>query len=72
MTAPAVVLPASLLLIDGAMPVTALLERPAFARVGRAVVVDERGAALGIVSITDLQRHMRARELEPAAQRLAA
>lgn len=60
------------LLLDPATPVASLLALPAFARVGRAVVVDDRGAPLGIVSITDLQRRARAGELAPADERLAA
>ena len=40
-----------------------LLERPAFARVGRAVVVDERGRPVGLVSITDVKRALRASRL---------
>lgn len=60
------------LLIDESMPVATLLELPAFARVGRAVVVDGDGGALGIVSITDVQRRMRAGEIAPHADRLAA
>jgi Zn-dependent protease/predicted transcriptional regulator len=43
--------------------VTRLLERPPFARVGRAVVVDESGRAVGLVSITDVQRALRASRL---------
>jgi Zn-dependent protease/CBS domain-containing protein len=43
--------------------VSGLLERPAFARVGRAVVVDSRGAPVGLLSITDVQRSIRASRL---------
>jgi Zn-dependent protease/predicted transcriptional regulator len=60
------------LLVDPATPVAALLARPAFASVGRAVVVDESGATLGIVSSSDLQRRVRARDLEPIPEPLAA
>lgn len=42
-----------------------LLERPAFARVGRALVVDEDGRPVGIVSITNVQRALRAARLAP-------
>ncbi len=42
--------------------VASLLERPAFQRLGRAVVRSDRGGA-GIVSITDVNRVMRALEL---------
>jgi hypothetical protein len=37
-----------------------LLERPAFSRVGRAVVLDLRGVPVGLLSITDVERSMRA------------
>jgi predicted transcriptional regulator len=54
------------LLIDEHQDVAELLERPAFQRVGRAVVrsVDTE---LGIVSITDVNRVMRALDLAAAA-----
>jgi Zn-dependent protease/predicted transcriptional regulator len=48
------------LIVDGEEDVTRLLERPAFVRVGRAVVVDEPGKPVGLVSITDVQRTLRA------------
>jgi Zn-dependent protease len=50
--------------------VAALLERPAFARVGRATVTDSSGAPLGLVSITDVQRAVRA--AGPPSRRRAA
>jgi Zn-dependent protease len=40
-----------------------LLERPAFARVGRAVVTGPRGEPVGIVSVTDARRALRAAAL---------
>ncbi|HYM45229.1 MAG TPA: site-2 protease family protein [Solirubrobacteraceae bacterium] len=40
--------------------VATLLERPAFARVGRAVVVSPLGVPVGLLSITDVQRTLRA------------
>jgi len=40
--------------------VSGLLERPAFARVGRAVVLDPRGVPVGLLSVTDVERSMRA------------
>ena len=58
--------------------VATLLARPAFARVGRAVVVDDENEPVGLVSITDIQRTLRAvrlgrtpvgRERVPAGQR---
>jgi predicted transcriptional regulator len=60
------------LLVDGNMPVETLLALPSFSRVGRAVVVDERGRSRGIVSITDLQRRIRASEVVAPTQRVAA
>jgi Zn-dependent protease len=43
--------------------VSRLLERPAFARVGRAVVVNARQVPVGLLSITDVQRSIRASRL---------
>ena len=43
--------------------VAPLLEQPAFARVGRAVVVDHDDRPVGLVSITDVQRSIRASRL---------
>ncbi len=51
------------LLIDERDDVAQLLGRPAFARTGRAAVVDAQRRLLGIVSITDIQRAMRAARL---------
>jgi len=48
------------------LDVARLLERPAFARVGRAVVVDGHGAAVGLLSITDVQRALRSAQLTAA------
>lgn len=48
------------LLVSADEDVARLLERPAFARVGRAVVLDGEGRPLGLVSITDVQRALRA------------
>jgi len=52
--------------------VARLLERPAFARVGRAVVVDNRGRPIGLISITDVQRALRASRLADRAGNPAA
>jgi Zn-dependent proteases len=49
--------------VNASEDVASLIERPAFARVGRAVVCDPSGAPLGIVSITDVQRAIRANRL---------
>jgi Zn-dependent protease/predicted transcriptional regulator len=43
--------------------VATLLTRPAFGRVGRAVVVDPAGSPVGLLSITDIERTLRARRL---------
>lgn len=48
------------LLVDGTLAVDDLLSRSAFARVGRAVVVDAAHRPLGVVSVTDLERRLRA------------
>ena len=40
-----------------------LLDREAFARVGRAVVVDRQGSPVGLVSVTDVQHSIRALQL---------
>jgi Zn-dependent protease/predicted transcriptional regulator len=55
------------LIVHGEEDVAGLLERPAFARVGRAVVVDEPGRPLGLISITDVQRALRASRLGESA-----
>jgi CBS domain-containing protein len=48
--------------------VASVFERAAFARVGRAVVVDAEGRPSGLLSITDVQRRLR---VSPLAQRAA-
>jgi Zn-dependent protease/predicted transcriptional regulator len=55
------------LIVGEGEDIVTLLERPAFARVGRAVVVDESGAPVGLVSITDVQRTLRASRLAERA-----
>jgi Zn-dependent protease len=60
-----------LIVADGE-DVAQLLERPAFARLGRAVVVDERVRPIGLVSITDVQRALRASRLTDRASSVAA
>lgn len=57
------------LIVHGEEDVAGLIERPAFARVGRAVVVDEPGRPLGLISITDVQRALRASQLAESAAR---
>jgi Zn-dependent protease len=51
------------LLIGEQDDVAELLEQPAFARVVRAAVIDDRGRPVGIVSLTDIQRAIRADRL---------
>jgi Zn-dependent protease/predicted transcriptional regulator len=53
----------STLLVGEEEDVAQLLTRAAFARVGRAVVVDARGTPVGLVSVTDVERALRAAEL---------
>jgi Zn-dependent protease/CBS domain-containing protein len=55
------------LLVTPETPVAALVERPAFVRVGRAVVVDDGERPVGVVSVTDVQRRLRADALLPDA-----
>ena len=54
------------LLVPPAMPVSELLSVPAFARVGRAVVVEADATVAGIISVTDLERMRTLRSLQPA------
>lgn len=57
------------LLVDERQDVAELLERPVFQRVGRAIVLGERGG-VGILSITDVNRALRAFDLKgPAGAR---
>jgi CBS domain-containing protein len=51
------------LLVGEDEDVARMLERPAFARVGRAAVVDGLGVPVGLLSITDVQRALRASQL---------
>jgi Zn-dependent protease len=48
------------LLIGDRSDVANLIEQPAFGRVGRAAVLDDEGRPVGIVSITDVERAIRA------------
>ena len=54
------------LLIGQRDDVAHLLQQPAFARVGRAAVIDDEGRPLGVVSLTDIQRTLRANRLRSA------
>ncbi|HEX8975413.1 MAG TPA: site-2 protease family protein [Solirubrobacteraceae bacterium] len=51
------------LLVGEQEDVAHLLGEPAFAHVGRAAVIDRAGRPVGLLSITDVQRAIRAREL---------
>jgi len=51
------------LIVSGNEDVATLLERPAFAKAGRAVVIDELGRPVGLLSITDVERSLRASRL---------
>jgi len=51
------------LLVGEDEEVTGLLQRAAFVRVGRAVVTDGSGHPIGLLSITDVQRTLRASQL---------
>jgi Zn-dependent protease len=52
--------------------VARLLEQPAFSRFGRAVVIDADGRPVGLVSITDVQRALRAYKLTGSNDRRPA
>jgi len=56
------------LIVAADADVSHLLERAAFSRVGRAVVVDDAGKPIGLVSITDVQRALRANRLAEQAE----
>ena len=56
--------------IEPARPASSLVADPAFIRVGRAIVVNDAGRPVGVVSLTDVQRRLRAAGL--AADRPAA
>jgi Zn-dependent protease len=55
------------LIVGEGEDVVDLLARAAFTRVGRAVVVDELGVPVGLVSITDVERALRAARLSHQA-----
>jgi Zn-dependent protease len=58
--------PEASLLLAPDEPVASLLERPAFLRLGRAVVVDAERRPLGVVSVRDLQCYLRAERVAGA------
>lgn len=55
------------LLVGEQDDVLGLIDRPAFARMGRAVVVDGYGRPVGLLSMTDVQRALRASGLGESA-----
>jgi len=57
------------LLVSRDWPAAELLKVRAFRRLGRAVVVDDHGGAIGLLSVTDLERRLRADGLLPGIQR---
>lgn len=59
------------LLIRATLPVTELLARRIFTRVGRAVVIDDEGRPVGIISMTDLDRRIRADALRDGGRSAA-
>jgi Zn-dependent protease/CBS domain-containing protein len=60
------------LLVREQEDVATLLTRGAFARVGRAVVVDELGCPVGLLSVTDVERALRASNLAGRRERPGA
>jgi CBS domain-containing protein len=48
------------LLVGAQEDVGQLLEQPTFARVGRAAVIDNEGRPAGVLSLTDIERAIRA------------
>jgi Zn-dependent protease/predicted transcriptional regulator len=60
------------LVVDPWTPIIDLLQRPVFLTVGRAVVADRDGHPLGLVSVTDVQRRLRADALRTDPRRAQA
>jgi len=59
------------LLIGGQEQVAHLLDQPAFVRIGRAAVIDQGGRPVGVVSVTDVERTIRASRLRGGSSRTA-
>ena len=59
------------LLIGGQEKIAHFVDQPAFVRVGRAAVVDQGGRPVGVVSVTDIERALRASGLGNSASRTA-
>jgi len=55
-----------LLLLDADMPLVDAIATPAFMRHGRAIVVGAGGEPIGLLSVTDVHRWMRAADLLPS------
>jgi Zn-dependent protease len=55
------------LLIGGQEQIAHLLDQPGFARIGRAAVIDQDGRPVGVVSVTDIERTIRASRLRNSA-----
>ncbi len=60
------------LIVTADEDVARLLERPAFGRFGRAVVIDEDSRPVGLISVTDVQRALRASRLLEHTSSVAA
>lgn len=61
------------LLVEPSHRASALVADPVFKRIGRAVVIDSAGRPAGVVSVTDIDRRLRAEALLPGiAQRRSA
>ncbi len=55
------------LLVGGQEKIAHLLDQPAFVRIGRAAVIDQEGRPVGVVSLTDIERTIRASHLGKSA-----
>jgi Zn-dependent protease/predicted transcriptional regulator len=55
------------LLVGGQEKIAHLLDQPAFVRIGRAAVIDQEGRPVGVVSLTDIERTIRASRLGNSA-----
>lgn len=54
-------------IVPSGAPAGALLDRQSFTRFGRAIIVEPDGRVCGIVSVTDIERRMRAADVAGAA-----
>jgi predicted transcriptional regulator len=60
------------LLVGGREKIAHLLVEPAFLRIGRAAVIDQQGQPVGVVSLPDIERTLRASRLGKGAGRTAS